>query len=726
MKKFLKTNILLSLGAILLANIAVDSPTRSERKIFKTITSAPVITLAQTKRMNSVVSKVITLEKFDKDLERTIEQSIVTNKRPTVVHEIVLENQPSMISKKLTPIVKIIIPKIKELKKKRISKNLTTQMELSYTDLNEQKRIVLKSIPTISYSGIKLNFSDYPTKSKIAKIIKISDRISTASAATEKSNDNPKNRKTNLLKDIELMNSKMEVSESKTLTKTKKLETAKVQVEKVDDLIFYDLEEEVENKVVESEVMKKIITKKLSKSKTFIGKTIVTSHQSEKKKNLITNKKTEFFTNKPVPPPYIAKTDEQIVTNSFTTKSKPTEQKNYECMQDSDLSINETFNSNYELTLTEIDYSKKKSSIVRNFEMRFHDDINEMKSDFNEGVLRFEYKMNGQMSLRRGTIFSKGYYPTTIDIMYEAGDLAANVPVFTLESFNSILSDENIQGGGSHLLIELDDKTEDVEIDESKNYIAKLYLDNNFRTVLRDDSDYQYILFVGVEAGNSIVKFKRDDNKVVTKLLYLANDEIYYEPNFYGTFKNDSFSLYKEGLLSKCKSILNVGADNIKTWSHDSYIKKDSLNRITIPKMIYPLGSRKYYEIKYDEVKENIFIGRWSQEAVVVPTEQYIRHIISQFDGSLSNNQCIIQMNLAKPIKEIAFNGESKSNNMNMQINILDGDGKFYQDFSEQSKRVFLMGEEEGMISIRIDYADNSTQFLQSYCSESTYIVEQL
>ena len=41
-------------------------------------------------------------------------------------------------------------------------------------------------------------------------------------------------------------------------------------------------------------------------------------------------------------------------------------------------------------------------------------------------------------------------------------------------------------------------------------------------------------------------------------------------------------------------------------------------------------------------------------------------------------------------------------------------------------ERVFLMGEEQGVVSIKIDYKDKSTQYLQSHCSDATYVIEQL
>ena len=142
--------------------------------------------------------------------------------------------------------------------------------------------------------------------------------------------------------------------------------------------------------------------------------------------------------------------------------------------------------------------------------------------------------------------------------------------------------------------------------------------------------------------------------------------------------------------------------------------------------MIYPVGPRKYVEVKYDDLKESIFVGRWGHENVILPTEEYIAHVMGEFRGQARATSCMIQLNLTKQVKNIAFNGQSKDHGMNLQIKVLDGDGIFYQDFSDRSERAFLLGQEEGTVNIAIDYIDGSSQYLQSFCSDATYIVEQL
>lgn len=65
---------------------------------------------------------------------------------------------------------------------------------------------------------------------------------------------------------------------------------------------------------------------------------------------------------------------------------------------------------------------------------------------------------------------------------------------------------------------------------------------------------------------------------------------------------------------------------------------------------------------------------------------------------------------------------------------VLDNDGKFYDNLSDKTQKIIVVGESEGpeqispdaKINIKIQYQDGSVQFLNSYCSPNTYLVEQL
>ena len=62
-----------------------------------------------------------------------------------------------------------------------------------------------------------------------------------------------------------------------------------------------------------------------------------------------------------------------------------------------------------------------------------------------------------------------------------------------------------MEGRVDFLLVDLGDEIDFVEID--KNYDGILYLNGDFKVTDYDD-DYQFIMFVNIEPGNTLVRYR--------------------------------------------------------------------------------------------------------------------------------------------------------------------------------------------------------------------------
>ncbi len=138
--------------------------------------------------------------------------------------------------------------------------------------------------------------------------------------------------------------------------------------------------------------------------------------------------------------------------------------------------------------------------------------------------------------------------------------------------------------------------------------------------------------------------------------------------------------------------------------------------------MLEPGGTREYFERRH--VKESIFVGTWSNSPLIIPSEGYIRYVLDQFD--INGNECLVQLNLSKPIQRAVYSSKNDEYQNIPKALYLDRDGKFYESSSDETNRIFLMGQKQGIMNIKLDYIDGSSQFIQSYCSNNTYLVEQL
>lgn len=576
-------------------------------------------------------------------------------------------------------------------------------LDLSLSEIKEDAIVEVRELPTIAWTELY-----EPIENTLQE-----DRISTALAATEKSTNQPKSQKA------------QDVIEKK----------VEAPVVVSDEMQFFDYREK--NEFAESNSQAKLAqeTEVVPSIKAVKSKRTFTN-QTSKKENLIsvleeTMAKAKYER--------IAKreSNNQVAVNNRkeNEKQRPAQEhgfagannKSFACLDEESRNIKRSFKANYKIEASSIDYSKKKLGSVHNFELRFEDDIDEIHQDYGEGKVNLNFKLNSKMSTRRVSVYQKNHVPVEMDFTFEGTpgneSAEANIPLFEIATFNKLVKGNGLNGNGGHVLVELDQKTEDVEVDA--NYEAKFFLDKNFKAVDRNEAEYSYLLFVGVKPGNTLIEYKTAKNEITNRVVNISNEKVYFDPNFYNEVKADQFELYEEQLLSKtCKSLLNVAKNEVIPFSFNAKVSKKSLNKVEINKAIYPMGTRKYYKLNH--LNEAIILGRWNDEKIVIPSEDYVRHVIGQFEVHGQPNQCVIQINLTKTAKELFFNSMSPNNSMQTQVNILDKDGQFYDGLSPESEKVFLMGEEEGVINVKINYVDGSSDYIQSFCTESTYLVEQL
>ena len=525
------------------------------------------------------------------------------------------------------------------------------------------------------------------------------DRISTALSATEKSDDlNPLSK---------ISNSNKREQKVETVTKSK----AQAQ-----DLVFFDYSAEEVKPDKKSEMATKIaaLIAPIKKSKPKLD--FNNLYERNKKPSVSDIKAPKVAINTP---------DNKVKNEYSLAGQKMDSQKSANGFMPSIVKKKTKRNKKVaDYSIQAYSVMKKKINDHRNFEIRFEDDIDDIRQDNGEGIVNLTETLNNEMMVRRGTIFTAGHIPTTVDFVLEDSEIASTIPLLTQEYLSSILEKEQVTGSGATLLVELDEQTEDLDLDVDTAYEKKIFLDKKFQVVDRSDSEYAFVMIVGIKPGNTILSFKTIENEMVSKIIHLESDEVYYDSNFYIEKSNDEFELNEESLLSKSSAPLSLDSKEILGLTFDEKIKKKTINLYELNKVKYPIGIRSYVELKH--LSESIFIGRWNNKVVTVPSETYMRFVLDQFSIDTVNSQCLIQINLPKEAKELFFNGQSNSRAMRMQTRILDNDGQFYDDLSNESKKIFILGEEQGIINVKVKYTDNTVDYLQSYCSDSTYLVEQL
>ena len=645
-----------------------------------------------------------------------------------------LLNRADIIAKKPIKSKKVIIQKHSINKKSINIKTKTTRIDHNKVEKNLKENVIKKVVfnSNQELSSLELSYKEIELENEYS----VTDKIKKINLSKLEINLDDYSKFNTIENKIQKKNTRIsEYIASKSINSEKSENFQKENhVQKLnhsDDLVFFDYDESNPIKNGESQIKSKEkvnqvqVTSQSIKEGVKINPQRLLSTKAKKEKNKKLNFNNIDLSKK------IAKND-SVNTQQASFMSNKDQIKRLLKKSDSSENFGCLNKDKMKRTQSQVAFNIQTNSIknnnkfekIKNFELKFIDDQNEILQDYGEGSISFSSKVYGEMNTRRIQVSARSHVTTSMDLVIENGKIDVNIPLLERKKFSNIVTSQNANDLGANILVELDQSTEDVEIDVKTKYSKKIFLDEYFRVVNRNDSSYNYILFIGVDVGNTIIYFKRTNNKITNKIINLVDGEIYYEPNFYAEIKNESFKMYEESLLSKCKPILNISANEISSWSYEGSITKKSLNLVEVTNMVYPLGTRKYYELSH--LEESVFLGRWNNEYALIPSEEYIQFIMNNFNIGNSAAQCVVQINLSKKAKRINYEGLSSDGIMPIEMSILDEDGTFYTDFSENSEKIFLLGEAQGQININLEYLDGTKEYLQSYCSESTYLIEQL
>ena len=370
----------------------------------------------------------------------------------------------------------------------------------------------------------------------------------------------------------------------------------------------------------------------------------------------------------------------------------------------------------------------KKLEKLQGYEVRFQDDLSEMLEDYGAGEVKFEAELAQPKMTRTVTLLKRGYIPVTTEIILEEGAGSVSIPMLEEDTLNDLTAPFERRGLVGALLVELDDETDVAKLDVPFGEVVKL--DGDLKRT--ENENFRYQLFVGVQAGNAMVSYHRGNGEVVSKIIHVHENEMTYDANFYEDVVNEKIRLYEEELLAKESSPLIISGENVKIFATNSSAKKINNHTYKMAFGSSHLAGRRYLELNHQT--EPVFVGIRDNNNVTVPSENFMRFILSKVEGAKLGNRCLVQVNLTKKAESFEVASESISQSLMTTTQILDNDGKFYDSLSDKTRKIIIIGEGQGAaeispdakINIKIQYQDGSVQFLNSYCSPNTYLVEQL
>ncbi len=379
-----------------------------------------------------------------------------------------------------------------------------------------------------------------------------------------------------------------------------------------------------------------------------------------------------------------------------------------------------THEAQYSLLAKEINLNTHKNTQIHGFEFIPDYERAERVSDQNSGAINFNYSLNGEMNTQTGVLKAQGMIPTRVEL--DLGKVKAmEVPMFNEEGIQKLLQKKNISIEGNLLMIALSAAIVDVEIDSQ--FDQKFFYDKNFKS-LSSMMGASFVLFAGVNDGNILIRYLLKNKEMVQKIVYVGSGEMYFEDPVFSDGTRDTFMFTTRTLLGQRKKELIIDGSAISFFNTSYRAKKKALNAYELKIPTLSSGMRKYLEFKH--LKDTIFVGTWNKKEIEIPSNDFIAKVLEVNHVNSLKERCVVQVNITKDLRELKVNGKNRSGEMFVETSFLDSDGNFSNESSERAEKAFIVGDMEGLLGVRLDYTDDSSEFVKTFCSEGSYLVEQL
>lgn len=358
---------------------------------------------------------------------------------------------------------------------------------------------------------------------------------------------------------------------------------------------------------------------------------------------------------------------------------------------------------------------------LRNFEFNSEVLSTQRLTDDVNGKIVIKESLSGPYAIARGTFLKHGYMRTKIDLVMARGERQVDIPLLSQDQLGNFLDAEGLVARGGYVMAHLPQTANTVDID--RTYEAKVYLSRDFAVVDQEDM-FEYVLFVGVSPGNALLTYQDFKGKKAQKIIHIVEDEVYFDQGSFVSEEKIKFQLKQKNLLGSRSSDYNLYPDQITYFNTSIESQQEAVAAYSILSPQKSLGSRNYLKIKSGRFP--YYVGLWNRATVEVPSESFSSYVLESHQLRNLENACMVQVNIKKPISEVVVSGENQQGQMGILKTYLDSDGQFNYEPSQMASHIFLVGDTQGQISLKVTYLDATTDILKTFCSENTYLIEQL
>ncbi|MDA8793466.1 hypothetical protein N9N67_09475, partial [Bacteriovoracaceae bacterium] len=377
--------------------------------------------------------------------------------------------------------------------------------------------------------------------------------------------------------------------------------------------------------------------------------------------------------------------------------------------------------TNSETVITARSIGLKNSKKLKNFDINFMDDLDEYKSSNLSGKVILNTSIVNSHGNRRLKLSAKGTWPTQVDVSIDEGSFVYDDVVLLEQDFvDSLKLYEQHQDHRAIALFRLNEDIEDIEIEGGE----KVYLNKKLKKV--NPSAASYVLFKGLTPGNTIVNFiLAIGDRETSKIVYIPEGELYYDDPLIRVVDKSNFNIQEMYLTANKGRPLSFAPKIFENFFYDSKMKKIGINKYREGRTYLPLGTRNYYAINFK--KEKIYFGTGSKSSISLPGLEFSDFVMDELQLSdPMKDECLVQLNFSKQVEKVSFEtyGEYGSTMGDLKYRTARGD--FVSEVEDEIVNAYLISKEQGVFFVKVKYIDQSYDYLQTFCSIGSYLVEQL
>jgi hypothetical protein len=336
------------------------------------------------------------------------------------------------------------------------------------------------------------------------------------------------------------------------------------------------------------------------------------------------------------------------------------------------------------------------------------------------GEISAEYSVLPGMNTHTGVVRAEGVVPTRIEINI-GNDKSMNIPLVSENGLESFFKSQGQIKDGNLMMFSISPEVIDVEVDTKTT--QKIFFNKDLK-ILNGRIGADYVLLTGIKTGNVLVSYLLEKGEKAQKVVYVGEGEMYFEHADITSGSRVTVGLMSRNIMGQVQKGLSLDPEKLMFFATNITAKKKALSAYEFKLPSMAQGMRKYIELK--NFKEPVFVGFYDQKQLEIPTREFIELVLEKNKISELADRCLVQINFSKDIKELKVAGKNRTGEMDTQLIYLDKDGNFSEEGPEYSEKAFILGDLEGIINAKIEYNGGGAEYLKTFCSEGSYIIEQL